>query len=305
VRPLPTRVPSPGAVRAGGVSPGPLRLVAVTVARLDATSGWRRVVAGPSGDGWVWLDRLLADPAALDDWFRTELDGTARGHADLAGALIAYRLAGSLAELTVGTLFAQRRVLPLTPDRVALRVGEAARLDALGVSSPGVLVLPDDDAAEDPAAEVVSRPGDLRAAAADALVAVFDPVAEAVRTRAPFGRRGLWGTLADHVAEVAVRRARDAGGDADSAWRAASALLEALAERAPVFTRPRRQEVDARSGARTVVVKGTCCLIYKAGAPVGDRGAAARLVGRDACTSCPLRPEADRARRFRVWLDQR
>jgi hypothetical protein len=279
--------------------------VAVTVARLDSSGGWRRVVAGPSGDGWVRLDRRLADPSALDAWFRTELDGTARGHADLAGALIAYRLAGSLAELAVGTLFDQRRVLPLAPDRVSLRFGDAARLDALGVSSPRVLVLSDDAAADDAAAEVAPSRRELRAAAADGLAAVFGPVAEAVRARAPFGRRGLWGTLADHVAEVAVRRARDAGGDVDAAWSAASGLLDVLAERTPVFTRPRRQVVDGRRGPLAVVAKGTCCLIYTAGAPVGDPGAAARLVGRDACTSCPLRPEADRARRFRVWLDQR
>ncbi|HKY66182.1 MAG TPA: hypothetical protein VJM49_07420, partial [Acidimicrobiales bacterium] len=66
---------------------------------------------------------------------------------------------------------------------------------------------------------------------------------------------------------------------------------------------PRALLVGGRRGPQLVVAKGTCCLIYKAAAPVGDRGAATRRIGPDACTSCPLRSEEDRARRFAAWLD--
>ena len=290
-------------------------MVAATVGRLDRTSGWRRftvdapVAAGgtPSPGGWVGLDRLLADDRALDSWYATELGATARGHRDLAGALIGYRLAGSLAELVVGTLLDQRRSLPLAPRSIGLRFGGAARLDALSVSAPLVVLAPDDPDAGAAGASVVDAAdvaGGLRDAAVEALVAVFAPVAEAVRARAPFGRRGLWGTLTDHVAEVAVRRARERGGDVDAAWEAASALLDDLVTRRPdARTRPRRQVVASRRGPQVVVAKGTCCLVYKAGAPVDDRGAAAGRIGPDACTSCPLRPESERARRFTAWLD--
>jgi hypothetical protein len=114
----------------------------------------------------------------------------------------------------------------------------------------------------------------------------------------------MWGTLADHVAEVAARRARERRRDVDAALSEADRLIDALAERSPVLrTRPRRQVVATRHGPAAVVTKGTCCLIYKAGAPPEGRGAAARLVGAAACTSCPLRPEADRARRFAAYLD--
>jgi hypothetical protein len=290
-------------------------VVAATVGRLDHTSGWRRfAVDAPGGDGdtpsragWVRLDRLMADDRALDAWYAAELGATARGHRDLAGALIAYRLAGSLAELVVGTTLDQRRSLPLGPGSIGLRFGDAARLDEVSVSAPVVVVAPDDRDAGAAGATVVEPPdvaGQLRHVAVEALVDVFAPVVDAVRARAPFGRRGMWGTLADHVAEVAVRRARERDADVQAAWEAASVLLDDLATVQPhARTRPRRQVVASRRGPQVVVAKGTCCLVYKAGAPVGDRGAAARRIAPDACSSCPLRPELDRARRFTAWLD--
>ena len=285
-------------------------VVAATVGRLDRTSGWRRFgvdVAGGTGTagpvGWVGLGAMLGDDRALDAWYAAELGATAAGHRDLAGALIVYRFAGSLAELVVGTLTDQRRALPLVPDGVALRFGDAARIDEVAVAAGSVAVLADDPDAGAPGVVPVSA-ARLREVAVVTLVDVFGPLATAVRARAPFGLRGIWGTLADHVAEVAVRRARDRGGDVDEAWRGASALLDELVARQPgARARPRRLVVPTARGPQAVVAKGTCCLIYKAGAPVGDRGAAARRVGRDACTSCPLRPEPDRARRFAAHLD--
>ena len=279
-------------------------LAAFTVARLARSSGWRRFAVAADGPGWVRLDRRLADPPALDAWVESELRATAGGHRDLAGALIVYRLAGHLAELVVGCLLDQRRALPLTPATVALRFGDAVRLDEMAVTNRSVSVLADDPEAGAPGAVVVSSDEALRAVAADGVVATFGPVAEAVRARAPFGLRGMWGTVADHVAEVAVRRARDQRLDVDAAMTGAEHLLDALATRVPTpWTRPRRQVVDTARGPQTVVTKGTCCLIYKAGADPGDRGAAARHIAPAACTSCPLRSEADRARRFAAYLE--
>jgi len=281
-----------------------LPAAAVTVARLDRTSGWRRFAVAAEGPAWVALDERLADGAALDAWVGAELGATAGGHRDLAGALIVYRLAGHLAELVVGCLVDQCRALPLTPAAIALRFGDAVRLDEMAVAVPTVALLSDDPAAGDPDTEEVASVDALRVVAADGLAATFGPVADAVRARAPFGVRGMWGTLADHLAEVAVRRAREQGRDVDAAWAEAGTLIDVLAERAPALrSRPRRQVVPTGRGPATVVAKGTCCLIYKAGAPPGDRGAAARLVTSAACTSCPLRPEDDRARRFAEYLD--
>jgi hypothetical protein len=283
---------------------GPPSVAATTVARLDGSSGWRRFAVRTDGPGWIALDRRLADRAALDAWVESELCATAGGHRDLAGALIVYRLAGHLAELTVGCLVDQRRALVLTPAAVALRFGDAVRLDEMAVSAPAVCVLPDDPDAGAAGTEVMASVGALRGVAANGMIATYGPVADAVRARAPFGLRGMWGTLADHVAEVAVRRAREQRRDVGAAWDEAERLLDDLAARVPSpWTRPRRQVVPTATGPQAVVTKGTCCLIYKAGADPGDRGAATGLIAPAACTSCPLRSEDDRARRFAAYLD--
>ncbi len=315
----------------GGRPPSP-RVVAATVGRLDASSAWRRFAVDEPGEGWVRLADRLGDPGGLDAWYRTELAATARGHADLAGALIVYRLAGALAELVVGPLLDQQRCLELAPEAISLRFGDAARLDALSVSAPAVAVLPGDPDAGSPGARAVGALADLRAVAVEGLVAVFGPLARAVRARAPFGLRGMWGTLADHLAEVAVRRAREQRRDVEAAWTSASALIADLAARETLLrARPRRQEVRWPGGTDLLVAKGTCCLIYKAaagpgvpadgatdgsrvadgchalaGSPGGALGTAAlrRAIDEAACTSCPLRPEDDRSTRYAAYLAQ-
>lgn len=288
----------------GEASPPSPRPVAITVARLDESSPWRRYTTDAAGDGWVRLDERLSDPAALDAWYRAELDATARGHADLAGALIVYRLAGALAELVIGVLFDQRRCVELTLGAVSLRFGAAARLDEMSVASPAVAVMADDPAAGEPGTTVVASEGRLRAVAVEGLVAVFAPLTEAVRARAPFGLRGMWGTLADHLAEVAVRRARERRLDVDGAWSAAEILIAELAAREPLLrARPRRQVVTCDAGTGTFVAKGTCCLIYKAADRPGSGPASARrLIESAACTSCPLRSADDRATRFAAYV---
>lgn len=282
-------------------------MVADTVAGLDESSAWRRFSTDATGDAWVRLDERLDDDDGLDAWYRAELAATARGHADLAGALIIYRFAGALAELVVGPLLEQRRCVVLTPAAVSLRFGEAARLDELSVSASTVALLADDPAAGEPGTTVVASGAELRTAAVAGLVAVFAPLAATVRARAPFGLRGMWGTLADHLAEVAVRRARERGRDVDAAWSAAERLIAELAAREPLLrSRPRREVVTADVGTATFVAKGTCCLIYKAAVPPGPersgQAVAHRLIATAACTSCPLRSATDREARFAAYL---
>jgi hypothetical protein len=263
---------------------------AATVARLDNASPWRRFSARAEGPGWVRLSDRLADAAALDGWFRAERDGFAAGHPDLAGALLVYRFAGSLAELVVGPLVDQGRVLVLGPGDVWFRLGPAARLDGLAVPDAAVAVLPDDgDAGAAGTTTVADRDG-LRAVAVDSLVAVFEPLARAVRERAPFGLAGMWGTLADHTAEVTMSRSRGRAPlvEQRAAWRAADALVTALAARQPLVRgRPSLTEVSSPAGDGCFVTKGTCCLVYKV---------------TEMCSSCPLRSEADRRARFVAHL---
>ena len=299
-----------------------------TVERLAAASAWRRFAVDASGDGWVRLADRLADPAGLDAWYEAELVGPAGGHRDLAGALIVYRFAGSLAELVMGPLLDRRRVLLLSPANLSFLLAAGTRIDALSVASPAVALLPDDPEAEgvagaaDPrradravagdAAVVVADRAELHDVAADGLCAVFEPLADAVRARAPFGLRGMWGTLADHVAEGALSWAREHGGDRDHAWSEAEAVIDAVAARQPLLrVRPRRHPVPSPAGEDLFADKGTCCLIYKvhelpvSSATGGAPSPMQRRIAEAACASCPLRSRSDRHNRFSRYLAQR
>jgi hypothetical protein len=264
------------------------------------------VTVDAAGEGWFSLADRLADPAGLDAWYATELAGTGRGHRDLAGALIIYRFSGSLAELVVGPLLEQHRVVLLSPDNVSLRLAENARIEALSVAAPQVAVLPSDPDAGRPGTTTVVGEDELRRAAVDGLLAVFTPLAEAVRARAPFGLRGMWGTLADHLSDVALRRARDRGSDAEEAWATAAALIDGIAARQPLLrSRPSRHDVRCPAGEAVFSTKGTCCLIYKTNMPADrsdasdrPRASAQPWIDADACTSCPLRSEEDRTNRL-------
>jgi hypothetical protein len=280
---------------------------AATVGRVDATRSWRRVTTDAVGEDWVVLADRLADPAGLDAWYGAELAGTGRGHRDLAGALIVYRFAGSLAELVVGPLLEQQRAVVLAPERLSLRLAPNARIEALSVNRPEVAVLPSDPDAGGPGTRVVADAAALRTVAVDGMLAVFTPLAEAVRARAPFGRRGMWGTLADHLADVALRRDRDRGRDGQAAWALATALIDELAARQPLLrARPQRHEVSCAAGSALFSTKGTCCLIYKTNMPTaagsGGRVDARPWIDADACTSCPLRPVDDREQRLVRYL---
>lgn len=279
-----------------------MSLGARTVERLAAASAWRRFAVDAGGAGWVRLADRLDDPAALDAWYEAELAGPAGGHRDLAGALIVYRFAGSLAELVMGPLLDQRRVLLLAPANLSLLLAGGTRIDALSVAAPAVALLPDDPGAAGADVVVADRRGQ-HDVAADGMCAVFEPLADAVRARAPFGLRGMWGTLADHVAEGALSWAREHGGDREHAWSEAEAVVDAVAARQPLLrVRPRRHRVLSPAGDDLFADKGTCCLIYKVH---GASSPMPRRIAEAACASCPLRSRPDRHDRFARYLAQR
>ena len=275
---------------------------------MGATRPWRRFTTDVAGPGGVRLADRVADPAGMDAWVDAELDGTARGHRDLAGSLVAYRLAGSLAELAMVPLLTERRALVLAPQRLWLSFGDGARIDAVGLPDLTVAVLAHDPDAHRPGTEVVADEAALHAVAADGLVDTFAGVASGVRARAPFGLAGVWGTLADHLADVALRWSRDTGGPADHAWGTANAVIDALARRPEprLRARPHRHDVTCAAGSATFVTRGTCCLIYKCHQPApGEPDTSRARIDTAACTSCPLRPHDDRQARLVDLLTKR
>jgi hypothetical protein len=122
------------------------------------------------------------------------------------------------------------------------------------------------------------RPVDV-ATLADELVALLTPVFAAVRARLPYGLAGMWGSVADGLAEH-------------------PALVDAVAARVPrLRARPRFQTVRWSGGHHRAVVRGTCCLWYKVFP--GDPDPA----GEGYCTSCPHRTDDSRAAAIAGWLE--
>jgi hypothetical protein len=171
-----------------------------------------------------------------------------------------------------------------------------------------VAVLPDDPDAGRPGTTVVADHQGLHRTLADGLVDAFAGVAAAVRERAPFGLAGIWGTLADHLADVALRHAREQGGDPDRAWAEATAVVDALAARPEprLRARPTRHDVACTAGSGSFITRGTCCLIYKCHDPAaGEPDTARARISAAACTSCPLRPEDERTALLERHLRER
>jgi hypothetical protein len=279
--------------------------------RAPAGVGATRFVATAEGPGWLAIDRLMASPE-LDGWYRAEFEGPARGHRDVAGSLVARRVAEALADLVVGTLARERRALMPTPSQVALRLGRwpgpdgGLRIEALAVAANVVAVLPDDGDAGLTGTTTVPDVPTLLAAAAEALVELFRPVTRAVRARVPNGLQGMWGALADHLAEAALRRAGSRPGEQEAAWAMADALVEQVAAIQPLLCdRPRPEWVTCATGTSLFAAKGTCCLVYKAHRPrPGQRLDSRGLVDAGACVTCPRRRPEDRRDRLVAVLDR-
>jgi hypothetical protein len=164
---------------------------------------------------------------------------------------------------------------------------------------PAMAVLPTDSALGQGGSSGAVVLGDLDALVdwwAERLVAAAAPLIEAIRGLLPFGRRCLWGGLADRVAYPPLALARRMGRDGAAAWAEATALIDALARHAPVrFARPKPFVVGGPCGEVWFSVKGTCCLRYRTAFQADPCGASH-------CNSCPILDDAQRLARWRAHL---
>jgi hypothetical protein len=210
----------------------------------------------------------------------------AKGHRDVAASYLAAWLAGAVAEPVAAAVHWHRCAWPVMADNLAVRRHPDGWFDALAV-----LGTERREGADDVAA--------LRQLVAAELVALLSPIFQVVRGWAPYGTPGMWGSVADGIAADALHRARLEGCDGEAAWREAGLLIDALAARVPQLrVRPTLCEVPSSGGCSHLSVRGTCCLYYKVSGQPRDP------FGESYCTSCPLRDDGDRRRRWAVWLDE-
>lgn len=270
--------------------------LAGTGARLSAAAEHLGFAVGPPrGDGWAGLDDLVV--SGLLDRLAAELLAS-EGRGDVAGSYLGSRLAGPLIGATVGALVTDVRCPDPAPADVAVHLHADGWFDGLHFLEPRAAVLSDDPAAGKAVTVVVADRRALRDWWAERLTAALGPLFDAVRERLPYGRRGLWGAVADRVAGTVLAVARATGRPGRVAWAEVVELLDTFAVHAPVrLTRPGPFPVTAPSGREAwFPVKGTCCLYYLTVAdpdPCGD----------GYCSTCPFTDPGHRHRTLADWLD--
>ena len=304
----------PALREAGPVGNGPL---AATLARLDAADESCTYVAGdPSagdGTGWCRLDEALSDDRVIDEWFESLLKGEGNWWGDVTGELLAYYLPSVIADSATKALVAERRVWPIEAADLAVRQSPEGWFNGIALRSTRVRVLPDDPDADHPDVEVVADEATLRTVLVEELVPLLTSIFAALRTRAPYGIRGMWGNFADGIAHAALWRVRKNGADADAraAFATAMALIAELASRVPLSkARPRLESVPWSGGTGWIAIKTTCCLLYKSRASVGPeasrRGVTVdfEIDPEDICPLCPFLEDGEHRAAWAHWLEK-
>ncbi len=273
--------------------------LAGTVARLaDLDSEHVRLELGPrAGERWLDLDAVLAE-GVLDLLF-ADAEARAAGRRDYLGASVAASLSDAVVTAGWPALLLDRRLPDLSPANLAVHRHEPEGwFDRIAVRDARCWVLSDDPAADNPDATTVADLAELHDRFAAAVVDAVTPWFTAVRQRAPFGRRGMWGQLADDLCGTALWMARRAGIDQHAAWAEAHAVLDRLAADVPeVRVRPRLFPVSWNQRDTLFQVKGTCCLWYKT-QPAPD------ACGNGYCGTCPFRDDDARRSRLTSWLEE-
>lgn len=268
--------------------------VAETAARLDALNRFAGfdVEPAPGGD-WI----RLADARhgeRLDGWLARLVE--LHGRRNVAGSMLGMQIAEVVAGVTVAALTLDRRCPDPAIGNLAVRLHAEGYLARRAVTGPVVAVLPGDPAAADPHSVVVADEDALHDWWAARAVATLTPLLDAVRERAPFSLRNLWGSVSDEATGTAIWVGQLAGLAEDEAWRRARRLLDALARHAPIpFARSRPFPVAYPGGRRLFQVRGTCCLYYRSAAE-------SRPPAEAYCSTCRLRDDDSRERLLRDHL---
>lgn len=238
-------------------------------------------VGSPEGDGWFGFDDLIS--SGLLDRLAAQLVAR-EGRRDVAGSYLGSHLASPVVRTTVASILLERRCPDPSPANVVVHLDGDGCFDGVSFRQPTMAVLADDAAAAaDPASAVVDGPAALATWWAERMLASLGPLLDGVRRRLPYGRRGLWGAVADRVGAVAMAVSRSAAIPGPAAWNEASGLLDALARQAPVdITRPAPLPVLRPGGGEGwFIVRGTCCLYYRTIAEPDP-------CGEGYCTTCPF-----------------
>ena len=265
------------------------------VESVDERFAWWSITVGrPSGGGWVEVSSL-GDDTTITAIYSRMLD-IAAGRADVA-AVFAAAMTSILVEPLVSSIVIDQRSWSLDRGQHAVRFDPEGFVAAHTISPDTPLSVLHGDAFDGRTDVIVVD--DVRRLIDDvapAMIAVLRPIFLGIRRLAPYGLAGLWGGVADQIGAVAIRTAHEFQLDADTSWRTAEALIDAIRRRVeePV-TAPSRELIDCGGRPINVSVKGTCCLLYKIAAADGEEAY---------CMRCPLLTAQARRERWIVWLSE-
>lgn len=231
---------------------------------------------GPS-----WRDPAAVTPSDVARWL-DELESR-HGARDVAGSYLAGWLAAGVVGAPMAALAVVGALPAVAPGSVRLRRHPGGWFDRAAVDESARVL-----DATDPA-----TPTTFCAGVVDVLAPLFD----LVRADAPYGRSGMWGALADALANGAVHAARRFSlppERAVEAWeRTTSIVVELGAQRPELRGRPRPFPVRRGDTVELFAVRGVCCLAYKS-ATVRGLPDHVRY-----CVSCPLVDDGVRVQRLR------
>lgn len=233
----------------------------------------------PVGAGWWDTDAITSE--VIVRWL-DELEAH-HGGRDVAASYLAGWLAAGVVGAPMAALAVVGALPAVAPGSLRLRRHPGGWFDrAAYVESTAVLD------ATDP-----TTPATFCAGVVDVLAPLFD----LVRAEAPYGRSGMWGALADALANGTVHAARRFSlppERAVEAWeRTTSIVAELGALRPELRGRPRPFPVRRGDTVELFAVRGVCCLAYKS-ATVRGLPDHVRY-----CVSCPLVDDEVRILRLR------
>jgi hypothetical protein len=242
----------------------------------------------PNEPDWYRLDEVPVARWCADMRVR----GNPRRLASVAGMFVGGALAHAILARVTAAIALDTRAWDLGGDAVAVHRAPAGHLDQVAVRPPGWVVAGDPEAGA-PSVRVFPDEAALLDAVAAAAVATLAPLLRDVRAATRFGLVPLWNAAGDAVRLTAEMAPRYAGRAPRPGL--APALLDALvAHGAPIRGRGDDQPLPGRP--ERVPVRAACCLAYRTAPPVARPSDAL-------CTTCPLLPAPERARRYAAFLD--
>lgn len=272
--------------------------LAVTLDRVGALSEGLTAELGPLDAGWLPAAALLdPDSPELAEALAQSVARYPGAEPRVSGAFFINTYAWYMPAVAIAAYLAAGRVPDLTPENVALRYqtytwhygdesGESERIDVRFLSGR-FATLPNDPAADHPDALILPDAEALRDWLRTGLEAHLAPLIEAVAARTHLGRRAQWTLAADDIAALFLHIGKQLG---DEARGRAEGLALVKADASPLCN-PNTSYVTVEAGGccESFLARGGCCLYY-------------RLHPGENCTTCVLRPAAERDQLLRDYL---